>query len=227
MNDFLEKIIQDSELHGRWLATLSFLELSGALKIASYLSKNLASEKDRTTESELLQHAAEEFRHASFFHKQIDKLKPLPSQTFKLCGREGSRYLHLLDLRIARCLRNAKYTSLSKGCYLLTTYAIEKRAEDVYGAYENLLRQNAAPISVRSILLEENGHLRQIERDIEKDPVLSALKDAARTFEQEIFSKFLKEISLTPDGDLASLEHVNLTTLKMADDNEKISSPSP
>jgi len=224
MNYFLEKAIQEPELHARWLATLSFLELSGALKIASYLNKNLASEKDRKAESELLQHAAEEFRHASFFHKQIEKIKPASTQALKLCGRGSSRYLHLLDLRIARCLRKISYQNLNRGCYLLTTYAIEKRAQDVYGVYENLLRQNASSISIRSILLEENGHLRQIERDIESDPVLSARKDQARHFEQEIFSKFWEEISLTPDDELASLEPVNLTTLKMADDNDKISS---
>lgn len=210
MDNLLEKIVRDSKLHSRWLATLSFLELSGALKIASYLSKTLSCEKDRKTESELLQHAAEEFRHASFFHKQIEKLKGTTGHIDKLGRREGSRYLQILDLRIARCLRESGYKNLNKGCYLLTTYAIEKRAQDVYGVYEALLKQNASPISVRSILLEENGHLRQIERDIAHEPILLASMDKARSFEQEIFAKFWSElrheISLTPNDDLASLE---------------------
>lgn len=194
MDILLNTIIQDTELHRRWLATLSYLELCGARKIASFLPKNLHSGVHSTHyELELLQHASEEFRHAYYFHKQIAKLESSHAPV-KFCKRYSSRYLHLLDLRIARLLRSKDYNEINKGCYVLTTYAIEKRAMELYGVYESLLKSHSSPVSVRSILAEENGHLRQIEEVIAQDVVLQASAEEARNFEYEIFKEFWKEL---------------------------------
>lgn len=195
MNSLLEHIIKDPEVHCRWLSTLSYLELCGARKIAGYLPKSLHNGDSWSEESEILQHAAEEFRHAYFFHKLISKIKPGGTDSFpKLCKRYGSRYLHILDLRIARQLRTLGHTHIRKGCYLLTTYAIEKRAQELYGAYESLLKAHKSPISIRSILIEETGHLAQIEEEIAKDPLLISAKEDARRYEEEIFSEFWEEV---------------------------------
>ncbi len=221
METLLETIIESSELHARWLSTLSFLELCGSRKIAKFLPSDLHKETIVPSyRSELLQHCAEEFRHAYFFHQQIAKLKARNSEKSpsRFCKRHATRFLHLLDLSIARDMRERAYKDLPKACYLLTTYAIEKRAESLYALYEQLLVKHHSPISIRSILKEEEGHLRQIELQIEGDAVLLASRDSARKHEERLFSKFWEEleyeISLTLKPALASLERASFTTLK-------------
>ena len=191
MEQRLAKIIADPQTHGCWLATLSFLELCGAKKIASSLSASLHHGEAWVKESRVLQHASEEFRHAYYFHKQIAKLSILPTTSFvQLGGRVAVRYLQRLDLMIARMLRQNQYSDIAKGCYLLTTYAIEKRAESVYGTYEKLLRAQNSPISIASILREECGHLQQIEEEIAQETLLVRGKDDACAYEQQIFIDF-------------------------------------
>ncbi len=182
--------MSDPVLHCRWLATLSFLELCGAKKIAHALPKSLHHGEAWDYESELLQHAAEEFRHAYFFHKQIAKIRPDGPVSFaQIGGLVARRYLDRLDLRIARELRLRGYRDLRRGCYLLTTYAIEKRAELVYGTYEKMLRAQSSPISIASIIREENGHLKQIRDEIMCDDILLSVQDEACAYEAGLFEQ--------------------------------------
>jgi hypothetical protein len=192
----LEHIVKTPELHKRWLCTLSYLELCGARKIAAYIPSHFhKGECSQEEECETLQHAAEEFRHAYFFHKQMDRVEGADSsQAQRFLGRYTARYLQLLDLRVSRLLKNHEYESIRKGSYLLTTYAIEKRAQRIYTLYQKLLKTHNIPISLKSILAEENGHLLQIESHIEKDEVLNLLKDEACTFESDLFDRFLEEV---------------------------------
>ena len=211
MYTLLKTIVENPEWHARWLNTLSYLELCGARKISQFLPRSLHESSTWEERSELLQHASEEFRHAQTFCKLIERLEFPKSHTIThFCGRRGLRYLDLLDLNVARLLRAQNYQAdFRKACYLLTTYAIEKRAEELYACYEEILRQADSKISVRFIINEERGHLAQIERDIDQDPVISRLCASARRCEEEIFQQFWgeleQEISLTPAPSLASL----------------------
>lgn len=191
MKHLLREIVSDDGLHCRWLATLSYLELCGARKIAAFLPKFDSS-------SELLQHAAEEFRHAYFFQKQISKICDR-AESFSLnllCKKRGNRYLQILDLSIARWLMEERYQgSIANACYLLTTYAIEKRAQVLYGLYEQILRECDSPISLRSILREEENHLRTIEKEMLGNSFLEMGKKSACQFEQVIFTQFWSELT--------------------------------
>lgn len=191
MEALLHEIVSNDLLHSRWLATLSYLELCGARKIANFLPKYDSS-------SDLLQHAAEEFRHAYFFKRQIAKLSD-PNDLLiptLLCRKRGNRYLQILDLNIARWLRTVGYhESLANACYLLTTYAIEKRAQVLYGLYDKILQGHGSPISLRSILREEEHHLHSIEKQMLGNELLQLGQKKACEFEQVIFTQFWSEIS--------------------------------
>ena len=191
MEHLLRVVVSDARLHCRWLATLSYLELCGARKIAAFLPKIVSS-------SDLLQHAAEEFRHAYFFQKQILKIcdRDESFSSILLCQKRGNRYLQILDLNVARWLMEERYQgSFAKACYLLTTYAIEKRAQVLYRLYEQILRECGSPISLRSILREEEHHLRSIEKQMLGNVLLEIGQKTACHFEQKIFTQFWSEVT--------------------------------
>lgn len=136
---------------------------------------------------EVLKHAAEEFRHALHFKKQIAKLNlPIPDDYQNLLGGfQAIHYLDRLESRICRILPNPKDEA-----YFYVTYAIEKRAEHLYPIYEKHLREQKSPVSVRSIILEEEGHLREIEEKITS----KRLKELSLKIEKKLFDNFTASI---------------------------------
>ena len=74
-NKLLSAIINDNQLHARWLNTLSLMENTGARKIS-------ASEDPETVTYIILKHAAEEHRHAFYLKKQIEKMKGSSCPTY-------------------------------------------------------------------------------------------------------------------------------------------------
>lgn len=162
-------MIEIDEWHLKWLNTLSFLENCGARKIA-------ACEHPTKVKREMLKHAAEEFRHALYLKQQMNKISPNPVEDYSalLGGSHTLHYLQALDLKICRYLKKEKNTegnALKEIAYLLVTYAIELRANELYSIYHKVLRQKESPINVKSILLEEDQHLADMDAE------LSSLKD--------------------------------------------------
>jgi hypothetical protein len=159
-NRLLPKYIDQPALHAKWLNTLSYLENCGARKIAR-------TEHPLNVSKEILKHAAEEFRHAFYLKQQITtKLnQTLPSyQLDTICGGfETLHYLDRLELNICRYIKKQMPSfslfALRHHAYLLVTFAIELRASEIYPIYQDHLKQKQSPVSVRSILLEEKGHL--------------------------------------------------------------------
>jgi len=45
---------------------------------------------------------------------------------------------------------------------LFVTYAIEVRADELYPIYQNILQTTASKIQVKSIIVEEEGHLEEM-----------------------------------------------------------------
>jgi hypothetical protein len=156
----LPKYISDPFSHAKWLNTLSYLENCGARKIAR-------AEHPRTVSKEMLKHAAEEFRHAFYLKQQITTKLGLflPSYGSEMIwgGFETLHYLSRLEAKICRLLDRAKKGQI---LYFLVTYAIELRASEVYPLYQNLLSQAKSPVSVRSILRDEKGHLEEMQAAI-------------------------------------------------------------
>jgi hypothetical protein len=168
LNQSLETIIQKPSLHARWLNTLSMLENAGARKIKQ-------CEHPVFVPEDILKHAAEEARHAWFLKKQLKKLGkdlcPTYEAPFIMAPVISSRYLHLLDTRICRYLKQRFGFSghdLKYAAYLLVTYAIEVRADELYPQYQARLKAAKSTISVQNIITEEQQHLASMEKQLQQ-----------------------------------------------------------
>ncbi|RFZ94569.1 hypothetical protein D0C36_03205 [Mucilaginibacter conchicola] len=162
LSTLLPKIIADNQLHARWLNTLSLMENTGARKIS-------ASEDPVTVTYIILKHAAEEHRHAFYLKKQIEKagkdLCPTYSTEYLVAPADSKYYLHQLDIDVCRYLKKELGLSgaeLRFAAYLLVTYAIEVRADELYPVYQDALDAAGSKVNVKSIILEEEGHLEEM-----------------------------------------------------------------
>lgn len=158
----LERIVQDGSTHAKWLNTLSFMENAGARKISKCEHPVLVSQIQ-------LKHAAEEHRHAYYLKKQIGKIDPELCKTYEsrelLAPVATRQYLHSLDIKACRYLQEAFQLTkedLKYAAYLFVTYAIEVRADELYPVYQEILTKESSKIMVKSIILEEEGHLEEM-----------------------------------------------------------------
>jgi len=193
LDNILKIVIQDNLLHSRWLLTLSYLENCGARKISEFQSIY----KGQVPLS-ILQHAWEESRHAFFMKKQISKLEQDPDKKREfLGGTKAKNLLYLLDVKILKLLKEnyvKKKEDLYYGAYLLTTYAIETRADTLYGTYQKNLENSGSKINLKLIIKEEENHLKEIEEKINKIQNFSLLKPKVLEIESDIFSNFLSAV---------------------------------
>lgn len=161
--DILEKVVPDDVLHAKLLNTLSLMENVGARKISRY-------EHPVHVSLTVLKHAAEEARHAYYLKKQIGKLSEsyCPDYAFEylLAPVQSYHYLHQLDLKACRYLhkRGLQGRAMYDAAYILVTYAIEVRADDLYDVYQSALTSHNSKVNVKSIIMEEAGHLEEMTR---------------------------------------------------------------
>ncbi|MEI3791121.1 MULTISPECIES: hypothetical protein [unclassified Chryseobacterium] len=158
----LERIVQDDGTHAKWLNTLSFMENAGARKISK-------CEHPVSVTLIQLKHAAEEHRHAYYLKKQISKIDPELCKTYEadelLAPVATRQYLHSLDVKACRYLQTVfalNKEELKYAAYLFVTYAIEVRADELYPVYQDILTKESSRIMVKSIILEEEGHLEEM-----------------------------------------------------------------
>ena len=72
------------------------------------------------------------------------------------------------------------------------TTLIEERADWLYPAYHQLLRQAKLPVSLAGIIAEEEGHLREMEEALATvDEQWSQRMVGLREFEDGLFDQFL------------------------------------
>ena len=162
MQQLLATLVSSHDLHAKWLNSLSFLENAGARKIS-------ASEDSYMVSYLQLKHAAEEHRHAYYLKKQLRKLPvPFPDsykKEFLIAPISTQQYLKKLDVICARYLKEKlsfQGNELRYAAYLLVTYAIELRADVLYPIYQDVLDANKSKIMVKSIIVEEQGHLEEM-----------------------------------------------------------------
>ncbi|MBD3749495.1 MAG: hypothetical protein IE931_08365 [Sphingobacteriales bacterium] len=162
LKDILEQIVADPNQHAKWLNTLSFMENSGARKIS-------ASEDKEKVNLIILKHAAEEHRHAYYLKKQIGKIGEGLCENYEnqylLAQKASKYYLNNLDVQVCKYLKKELQLSgadLRFAAYLLVTYAIEVRADELYPVYQAILTETASKVMVKSIILEEEGHLEEM-----------------------------------------------------------------
>ena len=190
MKKLLETIVSDKNLHALWVNTLSYLENCGARKIA-------ACEHPLLVKKEMLKHAEEEFRHAHYLKKQIARITktPLPNYSLKylLGGIHTKNYLDALDIQVCRFLKTKK--ALNRvSVYHLVTYAIEVRAEKFYPLYHDVLNQVGSKITVKSIILEEMGHLSEMKKGLKTIPNGLEYAQKACEMENTIYDKWVQNI---------------------------------
>lgn len=166
--ELLEKIVFDHHTHVKWLNTLSFMENAGARKIS-------ACEHPTKVNLIQLKHACEEHRHAYYLKKQIAKIDSESCKTYEneelLAPIATRQYLHSLDIKACKYLYNnfnLTKDELKYAAYLFVTYAIEVRADELYPVYQEILIKTSSKIMVKSIILEEEGHLEEMINQLDE-----------------------------------------------------------
>ncbi len=190
IKDIITKLVSSSILHAKWLNTLSFLENCGARKIA-------ACEHPTLVKEQMLKHAQEEFRHAYYLKRQIAKVYHDPMDTysleFMLGGTATLHYLTALEVEVVRYL---KKINLSREiAYILVTYAIECRAQELYPIYEEILRKQNSPVAVKSIVLEETEHLNEMKDALFSIPSGSIHAEYALVIEAKLCKNWINSIN--------------------------------
>lgn len=196
LSKIVNKLVPDNQLHAKWLNSLSMMENTGARKISKY-------EDPVHTNIIVLKHAAEEARHAYYLKKQIGKLAkeacPDYSYPYLIAPVESYHYLQQLDVQACRYLKNKLNLAgreLKHGAYLLVTYAIEVRADMLYGIYQEALTSHKSKVNVKSIIAEEEGHLEEMQRMLEVfHPQWQQLAGDMCAVENKLFEIWIKAIA--------------------------------
>jgi hypothetical protein len=195
LNTILPKIIADNHLHARWLNTLSLMENTGARKIS-------ASEDPATVTYIILKHAAEEHRHAFYLKKQIEKTgRELPtySAQYLIAPAFSKYYLNQLDIDVCRYLKKELHLTgaeLRFAAYLLVTYAIEVRADELYPIYQDALDEAGSKVNVKSIILEEEGHLEEMINQLKQfSPDWESHAQKSVDMETRLFKDWVNSLS--------------------------------
>src|SRR6201996_3947040 len=196
LSHILPNIIADNQLHGRWLNTLSLMENTGARKIS-------ASEDPVTVTYIILKHAAEEHRHAFYLKKQIEKAGkafcPTYADEYLVASNYSKYYLNMLDVEVCRYLKkelNLTGSELRFAAYLLVTYAIEVRADELYPIYQDALDTAGSKINVKSIILEEEGHLEEMINQLKSfSPDWEFHANKAVEMESRLFVQWIRQLS--------------------------------
>jgi hypothetical protein len=161
-NDILIEHLQlwsnDAPLLARFFNTLSYLEHIGSRKI-------LACKFDFGEEQ--LRHAAEETRHALRFKEMSRTLAPDMYDDYTvyslLGGNAAFFYFQRLDAMVRAFLQSKTLLQLPMVNYLLVTYIVETRAASLYPNLQDFIEERHLPISLKSIIAEENRHLDDIK----------------------------------------------------------------
>lgn len=195
LKQILEQIVLNPNLHARFLNTLSYMENVGARKISKFESRGSANLM-------VLKHAAEEHRHAYFLKKQLYKLVNEGFETYEdehlLCPKVSSQYLDYLDVRVCQYVKkelNLQGSDLKWLAYLLVTYAIEVRADELYPIYQQVLTETDQKVHVKSIIVEEEGHLEEMIQQLSNYSLTwERLGRQARAIESSLFEAWTAAI---------------------------------
>ena len=197
LQEIMPEIVNNPLLHAKWLNTLSMMENTGARKIS-------AGEHPLKVNLIILKHAAEEARHAYYLKKQISKIQTTGFEDYSfgslLAPIQSYHYLHSLDVAASKYLKtemNLTGHALSFGAYLLVTYSIEVRADELYGIYQSALDKSGSKVNVKSIIAEEEGHLAEMIEQLK-----TFAKDWERhgeyicKIENELYAKWVNAIGM-------------------------------
>ncbi|MHA8067295.1 hypothetical protein V7S76_11540 [Aquirufa sp. ROCK2-A2] len=188
-------IISHSDTHAKFLNTLSLMENVGARKISKF-------EPKLDVGLMVLKHAAEEHRHAFYLKKQITKLIDGGFESYQdeflLSPKTSKFYLDFLDVKVCQYAQKSlglKGADVKWAAYLLVTYAIEVRADELYPIYQKALSAQKSKVQVKSIILEEEGHLEEMIKQLKAfSPDWEIHAQKAIEFERELFNDWIQSI---------------------------------
>ena len=188
----LSEIVQNTNAHARFLNTLSFMELCGAKKLSQTIGRRYFS-------TSMLEHVAEEYRHAYFLRRLANKISVSPIDDYShenvFCKRQSRAYISDLDRRVSIALRHHQELHNPMMCYLLVTYAIEQRALSFYKLYQEMLDRHGTPISVRSIISEELDHFKEMEQKLNDTQLPTDIFNACSDIEAQLFGLWVNGLA--------------------------------
>jgi hypothetical protein len=208
----LDRIIPDGTLHARFVNTLARMEYVGVRKI-------LKSRRAEHLDLDGLQHILDEAVHALRLKKAAAALAGRePGRTGQvttfadshtLAGAAGEGYLQALDHRAEAALSDLPEGERAEANYLLTSAAIEVRAQVFYPIYDERLRALGAGFSVAAISKDEDRHLAEMEDGLSRRlgdwrPRLEPLLET----EEVLFGRFLAQIEGALPASLPALAAV-------------------
>ncbi len=159
--ELLDHIIARPPLHARLVNTFARMEYVGVRKI-------LKSRRCESLDLDGIQHMLDETVHALRLKKGALALAADKGQvaTFSeqdtLAGDAGEDYLQAVDRAAEQALADLSEDRRVEVNYLLTSAAIEVRAQAFYPLYESRLRAAGAALSVAAIMRDEDRHLQEM-----------------------------------------------------------------
>ncbi len=190
MKQVLEKITADPAVEAKWLNTVSLLEFIGARKIA----KTVAQQHPCL---DVLEHHADETRHAYIFKKLSATLSDSPENEDYLCKEAAVEYFQSLDHGMAKWLKEQGFTP--EDCYpnyLLTTSLIERRAMMLYPVYRDTTSQTAVREELVQVIAEETNHRPGIDKQLKNLLSEQGTGNLEDCWQQEdaLFNRFFSQI---------------------------------
>ena len=192
--ELLARVVADRVLHARLLNTLSRMEYVGARKI-------LKSRRAEDLDADGLQHVLEEVGHALRLKRAATQLAAghAAVETYEnahtLAGDIGERYVQGVDAAAAEALADLPAGARVEANYLLTSVAIEIRAEAFYAAYDRVLERANAPLRVASIYRDELRHLTEMKgRLAELLPSWRARLAAVSAREEVLYEEWMRAV---------------------------------
>lgn len=190
----LDSMTQTPTTHALWLNTLSFMEHIGCRKIIK--SQN----SERLTEM-VLEHAAEEARHALFFKRLSLKVKPDFCKTYEsqflILGENCEKYFQTLDTETEKFLSNQTLESLKLSflTYLYVTLLVEERAMDLYHTYQKVISTKKLNLNLKPLITEEEKHLEEMNLCLKKlDPDFENNRTKLSQLENQLYATLKSEL---------------------------------
>jgi hypothetical protein len=184
---FLAAVSADRAGHARFLNTLSMLEHMGARRIAMTQTAPALGQ-------DTLKHMAEEARHAFFFKRQADHFAgtALDYGDADMTAPAFARmYFRRLEGFIAADVRHAAESR--RMAYLYMSIIVEFRAVWAFAIYQSVLDARGIPLSLKSLLAEERGHLADMRTALEAmDAALSERIIRFLKRERALFARLLE-----------------------------------
>lgn len=189
MKDILLRITADAQLEARWLNTVSLLELIGARKIAKTVCRT-------HPQVEILEHFADESRHALAFKKLALAVDPQVSAY--LCRDEAMVYFQSLDHGLKAQIRDLIGIDDEFLNYLLTTTLIERRAMKLYPVYREISRHSVVVAELDRVIAEETSHRAPLET-LARERLWDFSEgtwESLQAFEDGLFADFAAAVAL-------------------------------